>query len=42
MLRGLASQGRAILVSTHDEPFVREWCDAQVRLVDGAIERRRP
>jgi polar amino acid transport system ATP-binding protein len=40
LLRGLASQGRAILVSTHDEPFVREWCHAQVRLVGGAIDGR--
>jgi ABC-type polar amino acid transport system ATPase subunit len=37
LLRGLASQGRAILVSTHDEPFVREWCDEQVRLNEGTI-----
>jgi len=37
LLRGLASQGRAILVSTHDEPFVREWCDEQVRLVEGTV-----
>jgi ABC-type polar amino acid transport system ATPase subunit len=37
LLRGLASQGRAILVSTHDEEFVREWCTQAIRLVDGAI-----
>ena len=42
LLRGLASQGRAILVSTHDEGFVREWCHEQVRLVDGAIAGSRP
>jgi ABC-type polar amino acid transport system ATPase subunit len=32
LLRGLASQGRAILVSTHDESFVRGWCHEQVRI----------
>jgi len=37
LLRGLAAQGRAILVSTHDEEFVREWCTQAIRLVDGAI-----
>jgi ABC-type polar amino acid transport system ATPase subunit len=37
LLRGLAAQGRAILVSTHDEEFVREWCTRAIRLVDGAI-----
>jgi ABC-type polar amino acid transport system ATPase subunit len=37
LLRGLAVQGRAILVSTHDEEFVREWCTRAIRLVDGAI-----
>ncbi len=42
LLRGLASQGRAILISTHDEPFVRGWCHEQVRLQEGAIEERRP
>lgn len=32
LLRGLASQGRAILISTHDESFVRDWCHEQVRI----------
>jgi ABC-type polar amino acid transport system ATPase subunit len=37
LLRGLAAEGRAILVSTHDEEFAREWCTQAIRLVDGAI-----
>jgi polar amino acid transport system ATP-binding protein len=40
LLRGLASQGRAILVSTHDESFVRGWCHEQVRI--GGPERAAP
>ncbi len=37
LLRGLAAQGRAILVSTHDEDFAREWTTAVLRLEDGAV-----
>jgi polar amino acid transport system ATP-binding protein len=37
LLRGLAAQGRAILVSTHDEEFAREWTTAVLRLEDGAV-----
>ena len=37
LLRGLADQGRAILVSTHDEAFAREWTTLVLRLRDGAV-----
>jgi ABC-type polar amino acid transport system ATPase subunit len=37
LLRGLADQGRAILVSTHDEDFVRDWATGVLRLTDGTI-----
>jgi ABC-type polar amino acid transport system ATPase subunit len=37
LLRGLADQGRAILVSTHDEEFARDWTTAVLRLRDGTI-----
>jgi polar amino acid transport system ATP-binding protein len=37
LLRGLAGQGRAILVSTHDEEFAREWTTGVLRLADGAV-----
>ena len=34
---GLADQGRAILVSTHDEEFARDWTTGILRLRDGAV-----
>jgi ABC-type polar amino acid transport system ATPase subunit len=37
LLRGLAGQGRAILVSTHDEEFARDWTTGVLRLKDGAV-----
>ena len=37
LLRGLADQGRAILVSTHDEDFARDWTTGILRLKDGAV-----
>lgn len=37
LLRGLADQGRAILLSTHDEAFARSWATAVLRLRDGAV-----
>jgi len=37
LLRRLAEQGRAILVSTHDEAFARSWATAVLRLRDGAV-----
>jgi len=37
LLRGLADQGRAILVSTHDEEFARDWTTGILRLQDGAV-----
>ena len=37
LLRGLAEQGRAILVSTHDEEFARDWTTGILRLKDGAV-----
>ena len=37
MLRGLAGQGRALLVSTHDIDFARSFADRVVTLADGAI-----
>jgi ABC-type polar amino acid transport system ATPase subunit len=37
LLRGLADQGRAILVSTHDEEFARDWTTGILRLKDGAV-----
>jgi ABC-type polar amino acid transport system ATPase subunit len=37
LLRGLADQGRAILVSTHDEEFARDWSTGILRLKDGAV-----
>jgi polar amino acid transport system ATP-binding protein len=37
LLRGLADQGRAILVSTHDEEFARDWTTGVLRLKDGAV-----
>src|SRR5207247_4027839 len=32
LLKGLADQGRAILVSTHDEEFARDWATGILRL----------
>ena len=37
ILRGLARQGRALLVSTHDVEFARSVADRVITLVDGAI-----
>lgn len=37
LLRGLADQGRAILVSTHDEEFARDWTTGILRLKEGAL-----
>jgi polar amino acid transport system ATP-binding protein len=37
LLKGLADQGRAILVSTHDEEFARDWTTGILRLKDGAV-----
>ncbi len=37
LLRGLADQGRAILVSTHDEEFARDWSTGILRLKDGVV-----
>jgi polar amino acid transport system ATP-binding protein len=37
LLKGLADQGRAILVSTHDEEFARDWTTGILRLRDGAV-----
>jgi polar amino acid transport system ATP-binding protein len=37
LLRGLADQGRAILVSTHDEEFARDYATGVLRLRDGAV-----
>jgi ABC-type polar amino acid transport system ATPase subunit len=37
LLRGLADQGRAILVSTHDEEFARDWTTGVLRLRDGMV-----
>ena len=37
LLKGLANQGRAILVSTHDEEFARDWTTGILRLKDGAV-----
>lgn len=37
LLRGLAARGRAILVSTHDDAFAREFATDVRRLADGSI-----
>jgi ABC-type polar amino acid transport system ATPase subunit len=37
LLRNLATQGRAILVSTHDEEFARGWADDVLRLREGKV-----
>jgi len=37
LLRGLADQGRAILLSTHDETFARSWATTVLHLRDGAV-----
>jgi ABC-type polar amino acid transport system ATPase subunit len=37
LLRELAGRGRAILVSTHDEAFVREFATDVLRVVEGAV-----
>ena len=37
LLKGLADQGRAILVSTHDEEFARDWATGILRLKDGSV-----
>jgi ABC-type polar amino acid transport system ATPase subunit len=37
ILRGLARQGRALLVSTHDVEFARSVADRVITLADGAI-----
>ncbi|HEY3884176.1 MAG TPA: ATP-binding cassette domain-containing protein [Vicinamibacterales bacterium] len=37
LLRGLADQGRAVLVSTHDEEFARAWATHVLRLQAGMI-----
>lgn len=36
-LRALASQGRALLIATHDTEFARACCDRQVVLLEGRI-----
>jgi ABC-type polar amino acid transport system ATPase subunit len=37
LLRELAARGRAILVSTHDDAFAREFATNVLRLVEGAV-----
>jgi polar amino acid transport system ATP-binding protein len=39
LLRGLAHQGRALLISTHDVDFARAHADRVVMLADGALSR---
>ena len=42
-LRGLAAQGRALLVTSHDDDFVRSHATTVLVLADGAVvERGRP
>jgi polar amino acid transport system ATP-binding protein len=36
-LRGLAAAGRALLVTSHDDDFVRDWATAVVILADGEV-----
>jgi ABC-type polar amino acid transport system ATPase subunit len=40
LLAGLARQDRAILVSTHDEDFARDWAGAILRVRAGTITSR--
>jgi ABC-type polar amino acid transport system ATPase subunit len=35
LLRGLLSQGRTLVIATHDEDFAREWATRVVRLRNG-------
>jgi ABC-type polar amino acid transport system ATPase subunit len=42
LLQGLAARGRAVLVSTHDDVFAREFGTDVRRLVDGALVEPRP
>ena len=37
LLKNLANQGRAILVSTHDEDFARDWATSVLRLREGKV-----
>ena len=37
LLKGLTTQGRAILVSTHDEDFARDWATDVLRLREGKV-----
>ncbi len=37
LLRGLLSQGRTLVIATHDEDFAREWATRVIRLRDGVI-----
>jgi ABC-type polar amino acid transport system ATPase subunit len=37
LLRGLAHQGRALLISTHDVDFARGFADRVVELADGRV-----
>jgi ABC-type polar amino acid transport system ATPase subunit len=36
-LRQLLTQGRTLVVATHDEDFVRNFATRVVRMVDGAL-----
>jgi ABC-type glutathione transport system ATPase component len=36
-LRGLAATGRALLVTSHDDDFVRDWATTVVILADGEV-----
>jgi ABC-type polar amino acid transport system ATPase subunit len=37
LLQRLAADNRAILVSTHDEPFARQWSSVVLRVDDGRV-----
>jgi cobalt/nickel transport system ATP-binding protein len=37
LLQRLAADNRAILVSTHDEPFARRWSSVVLRVDDGRV-----
>lgn len=42
LLQGLADQGRALLLTTHDVPFVREWTDRLLILAAGQVVEAGP
>jgi ABC-type polar amino acid transport system ATPase subunit len=37
LLQRLAGENRTILLTTHDEPFARQWCTSMLRIEAGAI-----